>query len=74
MFVPQSNSTLTTDRPRPDWLRTACTPVAPSTADSMGKVTCVSTSSGASSGTSVMTTTRGRSRSGKTSSGSVAVT
>ena len=29
MSVPQSNSTLITDSPTPDELRTACTPVAP---------------------------------------------
>ena len=53
----------------PDELRTACTPVAPFRTDSSGKVTSVSTSSGASPGASVITVTRGRSRSGNTSIG-----
>ena len=69
MSVPQSNSTWTTDSPTPDELRTACTPVAPLSADSSGKVISVSTSSGAMPGASVITVTRGRSRSGNTSIG-----
>ena len=60
-----------TFRPAVDWLRTACTPLAPSRAISIGCVTSVSTSSVARPGHSVMMTTRGRSRSGKTSIGSV---
>ena len=70
MSVPQANSTLITDKPTPEELRTACTPVAPLSTDSSGKVTSVSTSSGARPGASVSTVTRGRLRSGKTSIGS----
>ena len=69
MSTSHPNSTYTTDSPNPDWLRTAFTPVAPSSADSSGYETSVSTSSGARPGHSVMTTTRGRSRSGNTSIG-----
>ena len=70
MSVSQPNSTWITDRPTPDELRTACTPVAPLRTDSRGNVISVSTSSGASPGASVMIVTRGRLRSGKTSIGS----
>src|SRR5215208_601705 len=52
-----------------DWLRTASTPDEPSRAVSTGWVTSVSTSSGDRPGHSVRMTTRGRSRSGKTSIG-----
>ncbi len=54
-----------------DWLRTACTPDAPKSRDSMGCVTKVSTSSGDRPGHSVKITTRGRSKSGNTSMGMV---
>ena len=36
MSVPQTNSTYTTDRPKPDCVRTSCTPLAPSMDDSSG--------------------------------------
>ena len=36
MSVPQANSTVTTDSPNPDCVRTSCTPVAPNIADSSG--------------------------------------
>ena len=48
--IPDLNSTTTTDSPNPDWVRTSRTPAAPSRADSSGKVTSVSTSSGARPG------------------------
>src|SRR5688572_748876 len=69
MLVPQSNSTQTMEMPTPDAERTRRTPVAPFTAVSMGKVTSVSTSSGASPCASVRTVTVGAVRSGKTSTG-----
>jgi hypothetical protein len=50
--------------------RTAETPVAPFSAVSTGNVTRASTSSGAMPGDSRNTVTRGRSRSGSTSTGS----
>ena len=54
----------------PDADRTRRTSLAPFIADSMGNVTSVSTSSGASPWASVMTVTVGRFRLGKTSIGS----
>ena len=54
----------------PDEVRTAWTPLAPLRTVSIGKVTRVSTSSGAIPGASVITTTRGRLRFGNTSMGS----
>ena len=65
--VPQSNSTHTTEKPVVDEERTRRTPVAPFTAVSMGKVTSRSTSSAAMPRASVITTTVGALRSGKTS-------
>ena len=62
MSVSQSNSTHTTEKPVVDEERTRRTLVAPLTAVSMGKVTNCSTSPA-----SVMTTTVGAFRSGKTS-------
>ena len=59
--------------PTPDELRTACTPVAPLSTDSMGNVISDSTSSGAMPGASVITVTRGRLRSGNTSTGNRAL-
>ena len=67
MSVPHSNSTQTTEKPVVDEERTRRTPVAPFTAVSMGKVTSCSTSSAAMPLASVMTTTVGAFRSGKTS-------
>ena len=67
MSVPQSNSTHTTENPWVDWERTRRTPVLPFTAVSMGKVTSCSTSSAAIPPASVMMTTVGALRSGKTS-------
>ena len=72
MSVPQSNSTQTIDSPMPDADRTRRTSLAPFIADSMGKVTSVSTSSGASPCASVMIVTVGRFKFGKTSMGSCA--
>ncbi len=69
MSVPHSNSTQTIDRPMPDADRTRCTPVAPLSRYSMGRVTSTSTSSGARPGASVMMVTVGRLRSGNTSTG-----
>ncbi len=59
------------DRRQPDARGAAHgrTPVAPFSPDSKGKVTSVSTSSGAKPGASVMIVTRGRSKSGKMSMG-----
>ena len=54
-----------TDRPIPDCVRTAWTPVAPLIADSSGKVINASTSSGAIPGASVITVTRGPIQIGK---------
>ena len=65
--MPQSNSTHTTEKPVVDEERTRRTPVAPFTAVSMGKVTSRSTSSAAMPRASVITTTVGALRSGKTS-------
>jgi hypothetical protein len=70
MSDPHSNSTQTIDSPMPEAERTRVTPWAPFMADSMGKVTRVSTSSGARPWASVMTVTVGRFRSGKMSTGS----
>ena len=67
MSVSQSNSTHTTEKPVVDEERTRRTPVAPLTAVSMGNVTSCSTSSAAMPPASVMTTTVGAFRSGKTS-------
>ncbi len=69
MSVPQSNSAQTIDSPMPEAERTRRTPLAPFMAASIGKVTRVSTSSGARPCASVMTVTVGRFRSGKTSTG-----
>jgi hypothetical protein len=67
--VPQSNSTQTTEMPMPEDERTRRTPVAPFTADSIGKVTRVSTSCGARPCASVTMVTVGAVRSGNTSTG-----
>ena len=67
MSVSQSNSTHTTENPIVLEERTRCTSVAPLTAVSMGKVTRRSTSSAAIPLASVMITTVGALRSGKTS-------
>ena len=69
MSVPQSNSTQTMEMPCEVEERTRRTPVAPFTAVSTGKVTSVSTSSGAMPCASVSTVTVGAVRSGKTSTG-----
>src|SRR5688572_22699459 len=74
MSVPQSNSTHTTEIPCAVDDRTRLTPVAPLTAVSMGNVTSVSTSSGASPCASVSTVTVGAVKSGKTSTGIFRVT
>ena len=65
--VDQSNSTHTTEKPAVDDERTRLTPVAPFTAVSIGNVTSCSTSSAAMPLASVITTTVGAFRSGKTS-------
>ena len=62
-----SQSTHTTEKPVVDEERTRRTLVAPLTAVSIGKVTNCSTSSAAMPPASVMTTTVGAFRSGKTS-------
>ena len=67
MSVSQSNSTHTTEKPVADDERTRRTCVAPLTAVSMGNVTSCSTSSAAMPLASVITTTVGALRSGKTS-------
>ena len=67
MSVPQSNSTHTTEKPLVDEDLTLLTSGAPFMAVSMGKVTSCSTSSAAIPLASVMTTTVGALRSGKTS-------
>ncbi len=67
MSVPQSNSTHTTEKPEVELERTRRTSVAPFTAVSIGKVTVRSTSSAAMPLASVITTTVGAFRSGKTS-------
>ena len=67
--TPHSNSTQTTEKPTAVEERTLRTPDAPLRAASMGKVTSVSTSSGAIPCASVMTVTVGAVRSGKTSTG-----
>ena len=72
--VPQSKSTQTMLIPWAELERTRRTPAAPFTAVSMGKVTRLSTSSGARPWASVSTVTVGAVRSGKTSTGSVAAT
>ena len=64
---PQSNSTQTIEKPADEELRTRRTLVAPLTDVSIGKVTSLSTSSGAMPCASVMTTTVGAVISGKTS-------
>ena len=69
MSVPQSNSTQTTDNPMAVDERTRRTPEAPLTALSIGKVTSVSTSSGAIPWALVITVTVGAVRSGNTSTG-----
>ena len=69
MSVPQSNSTQTMLIPCEVAERTRRTPVAPFTAVSIGKVTSVSTSSGAIPWASVRTVTVGAVRSGKTATG-----
>ena len=74
MSVPQSKSTHTMLIPCAELDRTRRTPAAPFTAVSTGKVTRLSTSSGASPCASVSTVTVGAVRSGKTSTGSVAAT
>ena len=65
--VPQSNSTQTTEKPWVDCDLTRRTPVLPFTAVSIGKVTSCSTSSAAIPPASVIMTTVGALRSGKTS-------
>src|SRR5690606_27728665 len=67
MSIPQSHSTQTTEQPAVDQDRPRLTLVAPLTAVSQGNVTIRSTSSGAIPLASVMTTTVGAFRSGKTS-------
>ncbi len=59
--------------PAPDTERSRRTPEAPFRADSIGNVTSSSTSSGASPLASLMTVTVGAERSGKMSTGSLAV-
>jgi tRNA U34 5-carboxymethylaminomethyl modifying enzyme MnmG/GidA len=70
MSVPQSNSTQMIESPMPEADRTRRTSLAPFIADSIGKVTSVSTSSGARPCASTMIVTVGRFRLGKTSIGS----
>ncbi len=65
--VPQSNSTVTTDRPTLEIDRTRRTPGAPFKAVSIGKVTRLSTSTGDMPCASVTTVTDGAVRSGNTS-------
>ena len=67
MSSPQSNSTHTIEKPVVEVERTRLTPDAPFTAVSIGKVMRRSTSSGAKPAASVITTTVGALRSGKTS-------
>ena len=67
MSVPQSNSMFTMENPVVEEDLTRRTLVAPFKADSTGKVTSLSTSSGAIPSASVITTTVGAFRSGKTS-------
>ena len=67
MSKPQSNSTQTTEKPDVEEERTRRTPVAPFTDVSTGKVTRRSTSSAAMPRASVITTTVGAVKSGKTS-------
>ena len=69
LSVPHANSTQTIEMPMPDAERTRRTPVAPLTDDSIGNVTSVSTSCGASPWASVTTVTVGAVRSGNTSTG-----
>ncbi len=67
MSVPQSNSTVTVEKPVVDAERTRRTSVAPFNAVSTGNVTRRSTSSAAIPGASVITTTVGEVKSGNTS-------
>ncbi len=67
MSVPQSNSTQTTEKPAVEDDLTRLTSVAPFKATSTGNVTSCSTSSGAKPCASVITTTVGAFKSGKTS-------
>ena len=69
MSAPQSNSTKTMDRPTEETERTRVTPGRPFIAVSMGKETSCSASSGAMPSASVISTTVGLLRSGKTSTG-----
>ncbi len=69
MSVSQSNSTQTTEIPSAETERSRRTPDDPLTADSSGKVTKSSISSGAIPGASVMIVTVGADRSGKMSTG-----
>ena len=73
MSVPQSNSTHATESPSAETERSRRTPGEPLTADSTGKVTRSSTSSAAMPGASVITVTVGAERSGKMSTGRVAI-
>src|SRR4051794_38414768 len=70
MSVPSSNVATTCDRPNFETERTCSSPFRPPTACSTGKVICRSTSSGASSGATVLTCTWTGVVSGKASSGS----
>ncbi|MPN44188.1 hypothetical protein SDC9_191749 [bioreactor metagenome] len=63
----QLNSTQTTEKPLVEEERTLLTPIEPFTAVSMGKVTSCSTSSAAIPLASVIITTVGAFKSGKTS-------
>ena len=69
MSVPQSNSAQTMAEPMPVEERMRRTPEDPFSAASMGMVTRVSISVGASPGASASTVTVGAVRSGKTSTG-----
>ena len=69
MSIPQSNSTYAIESPMALEVRTRRTPGIPFTADSRGKLTYCSTSSAASPGASVITTTVGTFSSGNTSTG-----
>ena len=69
MSCPQSNSTHTTATPTAVADRTRRTPAAPFSADSIGKVTSDSISSGSMPGASARIVTVGAVRSGSTSSG-----
>ena len=63
------NTTCTIDRPALEEERTVSTPAIPFTADSIGKVTRISTSSGESPSALVCTSTWGGANGGNTSSG-----